>query len=132
MDKESGSPCHQNVVNLCSVSVKNCNQDLEPVVEEKKTFSPKQNAKKKLKKIESPDTSLKKKSSEPAVLKVKGRKRKTDLVDNGVQDPNFDSNGEYTCFNPTFKIKPGTKKVSKILTLILMENIHVSIQLSRS
>jgi len=115
-DKESGSPCHQELINLCSVSVKKCNQDLESVVEEKKTFSPKQNSKKKSKKIESPDSALNNKSNEPAVLKKKGRKRKTDSVDNGVQDPNFDSNGEYTCFNPTFKIKPGTKKMSKANT----------------
>jgi len=111
-DVSGPGPIHDlNGINKCSVSVKKCNK--KSVSEEKRSSSPKVSVKKKTDKIISPDGRVGFNGSDPAEVKKKGRKRKTESVDSGVQDPNFDSNGEYTCFNPTFKIRPGSKKASK-------------------
>ena len=111
-DVSEPGPTHDlNGINKCSVSVKKCNKN--SVSEEKRSSSPKVSVKKKSDKIISPDEQVGFNGSDPSEVKKKGRKRKTESVDSGVRDPNFDSNGEYTCFNPTFKIRPGSKKVTK-------------------
>jgi len=112
---EEGPTHNLNGMNRCSVSVKNDNQILLPV-KGKRSSSPEENVKKKSRKIVSPDFEAGLNPSDPAEVKKNGRKRKIKSVGSGDRDPNFDSNGEYTCFNPTFKIRPGSKKVTKAST----------------